>query len=689
MRRYFLGLLFVGVTAVALQSILGYYWAVQPQSPKKIGEILEDDGCVLQPLLKIREHGYTGYRCRENMGPTCYGPVQAYIDAFTLKFLPHEWLEGVKLNRYSGTPWYKFSEFPRVFEAIRVSRWVSALLVSLCLMIFAWWRGTGFVWAWIIGFSLWCFPAMSHARLGMKTDIPSLLFLMALFWFFYQALERVGLKSGFKWGRWAVVFGVVALNQRFHVLLPLGLFVGFYVLLSLFKKVSLLSLLGWGLSSFFAAAFTYLLLNPNAWVSMTEAGWFFTFINLGKVETSTLQRIEEWWNYALPHLWIYGLVLAGAYTSLKKPKNIFYFLVPLLLTVITWRSAFHEMRFYLPIVFWSLLLFIQYFPKLDLRFRGTLPLFFMVGLGWSYITEHGKDPAAYLKWNVPYWKDRGFNRDVLTPGAPWIADALVRAPSDAAEIPFDQWFTFDSLSEDPVALYKRVTTTWEMQKIKDARILVTCWQDHGLKDHGVSLPGQQWAGLTKNLCKNSERISEYIAPFESLYVPHYFVTANFVDLFPEKKFGGKRGFSQPLFEANAFNPRSMKGADEGIETWFSPLSLYQNTLLETTWKWKKGVTEISIPYESTCKDRGTLSAEIGKFHTETSLDVRADTCAQWPIVCRLKMENWWSKRVGPRKLVLKAKIPAGSEAPLIVQARGLDRNQCKIFLNNITVKGER
>jgi hypothetical protein len=132
----------------------------------------------------------------------------------------------------------------------------------------------------------------------------------------------------------------------------------------------------------------------------------------------------------------------------------------------------------------------------------------------------------------------------------------------------------------------------------------------------------------------------------------------------------------------------MNGAIRGLDYWYTPLVLYQDTQLQTILRSNRETHSIQVPLESTCKNQGSLTAELssnGRTITKKdfSLDIKPALCGKRPWVCRLGLANWWMERCPTQVALTGFEIPTGVDFKLSIKASALNVSRCRISLQEL------
>lgn len=634
----------------------------------------QDEGYVLGPALKVYEEGWKSYRCRGDQ-IICYGAVHTFFDVLVLRILPESWVKESPLLQPSGPEWFYQAKYPNAFTALRVFR---VALTVLLLGLVGWIAsrsfrsyGVGALWA----LALPGFDAFRSSRMGLKND-----FSFALYLIIFLLLANTALSSGVQKKTrlaflLAIAVGVIGLSVKFGIILPLALLVPAYFISSLLRGSKASSLLGDLIFSGLVAGVAFFISNPAFFVNLGEANWFSSFLAAtGRVPTS-VERKKEFFKVLLPNLWPLPFLLVFAIRKWHREEiaRWLYLLgVPIIWAFLTWKSAFHRPAYYLPILAWIFVVGV-WTPNLKSAFKRATWFFIFCFL------------AFQTAMSIPSEK----NTELHSVNEPWcrkgrcIADRTVRAaiPQEVGEA---NVLYFDSLSDSPRELERLIRMKWPEMGTEDPQVLMTCWQSPSTSpsdpaEH-YSPAAEVWSKILKTKCPRSLPITANAAfAFENGWRPDVFSVLSLKELREEVARSGESDL--PLKVSRDFlSPRMLTGSWQGIDSWYAPVILKSDAVLSGEFLFPEGLSEVILPFESTCKGSGEVVLEVSGNRLSRSADTRAALCAKRPWVCRAGLENWWTERFALKPILLRVSIPKQGRAQIRVSVKAGDPDRCRISL---------
>lgn len=680
----------------------------------------QDEGYVLGPALQVYKEGYLGFRCRENSPSQCYGSTQVFLDAFTLKLFPDSWLQKGAYRETPTSRWFFMSDYPEALRILRLTRVFYAAL--LCVFLFLLARKAKFPWlmSLALGFGIASFNIFYVSWQGLKNEYPSviwmLLFQLSAFYSLFEPNVRLS-KPVSKRFLFALFIGVLSIGVKFSNIMPVVFFVPAYFIVTRLKGVSWKNLITQIVTGAIFTALLWAVFNPNIRISSTESAFFLGMLQVGKKEFDWTNTVQEFYSVGFISLWpLYFMALTWLATFKRRdwtheflPWGYFIF-VPTFWTVLTLKSAWMRHAYYLPPVVWGLG---AAFLMLSRRRVILAPLFKLIFVGcmlYSVINAPGWAPGLAANWPkevtkkmkaVTWDRERhGIDAVLNDPSARdyhWAIDLALRPAMSKEVIPTESILYFDSLSESPSQVSKAIGERWPQEHVKKTiKILATCWGKIHSEPLLYNPAAEAWSQALAVSCTQwapdeTELSLRRAYPFENGIKPEAFTVVDDLLLLTQSH-------SQPEIlelHKNQINPRVLRGAIQGVDYWFSPLVLYQPTVLLGEFRWEHGFQSVDFEVESNCKKQGTLTVEM---HTENqnvsqnfSLDVSTQTCTDYPLICRLGLEKWWTKRY-PLKIHLESSlsglplVAAHTRATLKISAEGLEKARCRAALQLIEFK---
>lgn len=645
----------------------------------------QDEGYVLGPALAVYDGGWKSYRCRGDQ-IICYGAVHTFFDVLVLRALPERWVKATPLLEPAGPNWFYQSKYPNAFLALRVFR---VVLAASLLVGVGWLSGRalrsiplGFFWA----FALPGFDAFRASRMGLKNDFSFALYLLLFLVFADRSLRERNGRTRLRSFLVGVGLGVLGISVKFGMILPLVAWMAAYLLQDFlrYRRLSKTIVVGTGAIGIGAGA--WILSNPGLGVSLSEANWFSSFLAAtGRAPTSEGLR-SEFFQAIVPNLWPMVFFVFPLIHVFRKDRREWirwaYLLgVPVVWTVLTWKSAYLRLPYYLPILAWTWVA-LAWIPSLPRWAYGMLIGGLVIQAIASLPSEmNGKETfeknLAESSAAEP-WKIFSCGSSTCAQRR-WMIDRTLRAAVPAS-LGGDRVLFFDSFTDPPASVRKRVEERWTGTGDRDVRILATCWSDPPETESDpieyASPAAETWAKVLKGHCSQTVPIrAEAAFAFENGWRPKEFAELEPMDL------DGKDG---PLpVSRNGLSPRMLEGAWRGVDSWYAPVILKSDATLEGTFSFPKGASDFSLSFESTCKNEGQVEFSVGTEIARASADSKAALCRKRAWVCRLGLENWWTERLPVGSLLAKTRVPVGGVRTLRIRVTGGNPDRCRIALGII------
>jgi hypothetical protein len=647
----------------------------------------QDEGYAWNGVRKLRDAGYSGFRCRQDAPMPCYGLTQAAIDLGLIHtgrlFIGDERMNESALMALPHEPnsaaWFFRVDQPWDAWVLRVSRVVFALLLMVGL---GGWlarnldvsRSERFAWALIFAGALSLLPTFMWARQGIKNDFPAALALLGALILYLRhhtvgAFLILGASLGIRFGN-APVLAVLLAHQTW--LLVRGGAVRSYL---------------WAL---LAAAVSILVAHPHLWVSSSEFGSFLSLPGATQTRLDWSKIAAEFWAHALPNVAVF-LVLTFVLTQrdrllerLSKPQ-FWLALAAICLIALNLRNGLGRSAYYItPVV---LLTFCMGSVGLRTRSRAFMLLALLVLSLARFEESRPRVALAAIQAKAP----SRIESLQLDETSKWVAIDQKLRLSPSASDPV-QVFEFDSTRDSPELLLGRLS-----QEELAGEIVVTCWGGtNGPYDERTwSLSLEQWARVVSPLCNEVEQPSRgLIESYENGSRPVKRVHLKLADL--KARWNEIRRASTWVSHwperANVtlVSPLFFRGAEAGIDLWFAPLALGRDATLMLDLKdlarVSTPVRTVRIKGETTCKSDAELSLWIdaqpetalkdqsGKKIASLPLRSGETHCARFPSFCkRLTVRGPFS---------FEAPLPKGSRSLSIILS-GLDLDYCRVFLQPI------
>ncbi len=658
----------------------------------------QDEGYVLGPAIRVYEGGWEDYRCRGNQ-IICYGAVHTFFDVLLLHALPDRWLKDSPLAVQPGPEWFYQSKYPNAFVALRTFRVVIAVFLLALLGWIAWRGFRSIPWSIAWALALPSFPTFQLSRMGLKNDFSFALYLVVFLLLANEALKS----SSSGRTRWffhaAVVAGVAGISVKFGIVLPLALLAPAYLVISWKSARSIRSILIDFAVAGVLALVAFLATNPSFGVSLGEANWISSFISATGRTPTGAERRSEFLDVLLPNLWPLAFCLFAIVHSMKKKSNreifrwAYLVVVPVLWAILTWKSAYHRPAYYLPILVWVFVIgtWLPRLPGVLISFLGAL-LVFQAGKAavheramWNNFSNRATPGESQEPWKL-------FNCGEID-CAPdrWVIDRTVRA-AVPEKLPDANLLYFDSLVESPAALARKIAEKWPDLQTRSPRILVTCWSfppappDDPLEFYSPA--GESWGEALREFCSRKHPLNANAAfAFENGWRPTEYRVLEYAQL-RLAAFKSRNTAEVLAVRRDGLSPRMLEGAWQGIDSWYAPIILDRNAVLEGEFAFPDGLSEATLPFESTCKGEGRVTLEIAGSKADRSADTRSVVCARRPWVCRAHLENWWTERVAVEPIALRIGISRNGRARVRIRVTGGDPDRCRISLGNLRFKPE-
>ena len=724
MKPFSKGLLFLlsltylyAVAAPALSRFAQIYQSASVNTPYG----WQDEGYVMGPALQVYKEGYWGFRCRENSPSQCYGSTQVFLDALTLKLFPESWL---LKSAYRDTPsarWFFKGDFPEALRILRLTRLFYAFLLGLALTFFARKAQFSKVMSFALGFGIACFPIFAVSWQGLKNEYSSvvwlLLFQFAAFYSLFEPADRTS-KTISRRFLLTLIVGVLSIGAKFSNIMPVVFFVPAYCLVMKFKGTSWKCLVRHVAVGGVFAAMLWGVSYPNIRISSTESVFFMGMLQVGKKEFNWANTLQEFYSIGFISLWpIYFLIVDWLATF--KPKDWareflpwgYFVFVPLFWTLLTLKSAWMRPAYYFPPVVWSLGAALLLLSRLLTRRPVFLPQLFKIAFATCMLFTVVNAGNSDLRFTVkdwlrdwPAWDSKKHGTDAIlnSPSArdfKWAIDLQQRPSLSRDGIPENSILYFDSLSESPARVSRAIAERWPKEK-ELVKILATCWGKIHPEPLLYSPAAEAWSQALGVFCTHwapdeTELSLRRTYPYENGTRNEAYAVISGTEF-------AKLNRDQPevltlkpnVLTLNSshvkINPHVLRGAILGVDYWFSPLVLFQPSELTGEFKWERGFHSVDFEVDSNCKYQGSLTAEVitsrGKVARTVSLDVSTQTCAEYPWVCRLGLEQWWAKRY-PLQVHLDAPVGAGERATLRITTDELVKARCRAAFQLIEFNG--
>lgn len=650
----------------------------------------QDEGYVLGPALKVYEEGWKSYRCRGDQ-IICYGAVHTFFDVLVLRALPESWVKDAPLLQPLGPGWFYQAKYPNAFVALRTFRVVlGALLLGFIGILAAKTfrsKSIGILWA----LALPCFETFRSSRMGLKNDFSFSLYLILFLVLANGALKGENPRRSRFLFVMGIIAGVIGISVKFGIILPLALLVPAYLGSSLTRGLKVSTLISDLVFAGIGAGFAFLLTNPAAGISLGEANWFSSFLAAtGRIPTS-MELKTEFLEVLLPNLWPFPFLLFLLYKSIRRWDRkelirwIYLLGVPIVWAFLTWKSAYHRSAYYLPILVWIFIIGI-WTPKKNtavvflisclLAIQATMSISSERNL-WTSLGQQPKSTFLNEPWQIFQCQMQSCKNDR------WVIDRTVRAavPKSVGE---ENVLYFDSLVDSPRDVERLIKLKWPDRGAIDPRMLITCWQSPPTLPSDpaeyYSPAAEVWSKILKDKCVRTHPINANAAfAFENGWRPTEFSVLSVKDLHEE---------IYPLtLSRDALSPRMLTGSWQGIDSWYAPVILKSNAILEGEFLFREGLTEVVLPVESTCKGTGQIELDLAGKHVALSADTRAVVCEKRSWVCRTGLEDWWTERVRLEPISLRINIPRGGQARIRITVTGGDPDRCRISLGTIRFTG--
>ena len=646
----------------------------------------QDEGYVLEPALQVYQGGYSAFRCRSGI-VVCYGSTQAFLDGLLLRLLPNEWVEDGALLEQPGRRWYYMSAYPEAFRILRMSR----LGYLLALFSFAYflarrsgWGRLGSV-AYIGGFASTL--AFVHSRQGLKNDYIAALACGMFVVFAVRTLLRSERQKGAMGALAVVCFGTFVAGIKVSLFVPVVLFLFFWLGLRWRQAVPIVRIFRELLLLWAGMGGTYFALNPNFWMSSSEATWFRSFFISSNKPLDLLSAGAEFMKLGFESTW--PLFLASALALIRWKRLLFpariatlYVLsCGALVLALTLKSQMGRAHYYLFPSSWAFFSLLALAPLLIFGGRART-VFQLIVASISAFIAIQSNSWSEKSFSFPRW---GGARDAYTAKLNGLIGqqkklvvdlmtrpAIEKSVADGAEIVF-----FDSLSEPPQAVFLRAFERWgKLPAWDEIPVVAGCWDRPERQD----LPALQspaalaWIQFLGDRCAERVPLSiRTVFAFENGGRVSSYASLRLEEL-PR---------SSDLLQApqHGLSPRFLRGAIHGMDYWYSPLTLEKSGVLEGEFLWPEGLERLTGEIESVCKGQGRVTIQVEKgdvlrAEQSLSLDVRERTCAESPCVCRLGFLDWWRKRY-PVSFELKSLgIGQGKTARIRLRFEGLSENKC-------------
>ena len=658
----------------------------------------QDEGYVIEPALRVYKNGFGDFRCRENNPSSCYGSTQVFLDAALLKILPDKFVTSQQLLPLPGTRWFFLPDLPNALKTLRLSRVFHAFFLLLLVLAVA--RFHKFNWPSSIGMAL--ILGGSHTfiettKTGLKNDFPATLWLLALLFLSNFCFKSIKTKKAAPYFIATVLAGTLATGVKFSIIAPLVFFVFTYTAIAVSEKVKygiILRNLAFGLLT---SVIAYLLFNPNFWINSSEASWFLIFTAVSEAKTDLWRTWIEFKAIAAPSIW--PIIFLGylSFRFLKKPAlvsqyltTLYFIIVPLFLIFSAVRAAWIRPPYYLPALAWILCVICLWSAKLketSLKVAVTILVFVAAMVN---IIEYGNPIQQAREIINPFRQKMDEFYSILNQKYDLLViDSNLRPALQSAEYDKNKAVFFDPLTETPKAVLQKISAVERKVDFERSSFFVTCFNEEwGSNNDNFELASPAWSLWKKFInseCADFElKNNKPLYPFENGYRPIRYAAIPLSKILPELRSASLKPL---LYDQSEFNPRFFVNAMEGLDYWFSPLVLYKDTLLFTDLSLKKGLKKLDLALESYCKKEGHISVKLSQTGSKEKtvkipLNITEELCKEFPLVCKIELQNWWTKRYPISASVPNLNFKPGKPVKIEIKTEGLDES-CRIAFKSV------
>ncbi len=619
------------------------------ESPYIRDNLSVDEAFILTPAMTVYENGYFGFRCREGHSGACYGGTQVYLDALLLKLAPQDWLKNKATSQGSSQAWPWLVKYPNALELLRISRLFHALFILIFFFCMSYWATREISFALFFSLVLGANPIFTYWS-GAKNDFASITWLILFLSMFFLFLQKK--KSADIYWLLAIAIGVLGVSVR-PSLVPFVLSgFGIYFVLTCFewkttKKIPYFNFII-GLSAVIGALVLHLLVNPNVFVSSSEANSILTFFMM-KRKSADLNALKI---EAIIFIQAIATTIIVAFFWKPFSKTIssttgslgvlFGFVAPILLAVIQFSSAYNRAYYYLPILVSILFSFLYYLKHLSKEDQAKVIKYFFItailliclSKPWDYffkLQELHFDRLTEIEQTIVDIKEK-INGDK---NLKVYVDLALRAPITEKMVATGQVYFFDSLSESPKELLAKVKS--------NSLFLLTCWsgKNNFILSYDSSFT-RAWAEVSKEYCKETEVVSEaYFNSFSQFARPQKFTLISLEEL-------KKKKIKTLTYNSQWIHPRIFRGAVEHLDNYEMPILIKNKAHLETDLLLPSNVKKLIIHANSSCKKNEDNFLEI-KFPEQKviSLNTSIQFCRDYPKLCNYNYFQKWSERRYP------------------------------------------
>jgi hypothetical protein len=637
-----------------------------------------DEAYSTESAMSYFEHGYRGYRCREDNANYCYGGGQALLDGFILRHVAKEQLAASATIQSPGARWPWLLHYPKMGQVLRAVRMVSALGILFLLGFAALGGGGAFAVGIVLALSMT--PTFQASWQMIKNDHYSAFFGLIYLFFLAPSLRAGEHRRRFGLFVVASLIGMFAVNVRPGFVIPYAFGIAAFFLGEGIRRVPLKVLFKEAAFIFASNLALYLALNPNTFVSGFEAKWITGFFTYNKNPERFKANFRLEIKSLIQNLWIFGFLVAAVVVfarerGLKETALRWgYFLVtPAFFSWLVVRAALLRPHYYLPATLVAFVGFVLVLRELREYRRGLVAVFLCTVIGARLLSA----PHVLASWKELYFPaitqapslDVLVNRDPATRGTHWLADDMLRVPFRTSRVQPEQVRYFDSLSDPPAKV---------LADAKDDEVmLVSCWlrrsdprpkKGERAKLASVHSPvTEQWATLTRSFCKEAEPASNWIFQIMTIaYRTEAYASIPVPELKRElSRLHGK----PPLLEERKLDIRQLQGGPFLIEHFEFPRFTRKSIALHGEFLAAYPISSISVPTQTSYRNDGTVALSVhvhGDAKSADSGPISVNTtdkfCADYPRLCYWKWFRNWSMRYYPteRPLVASVKIPAGT-----------------------------
>lgn len=678
--------LYIGL--IALVALLSYANFLKKQITVATGEnpyVWPDESVSLSSTMTVYEGGYAQYRCEKDTSLSCYGPLQAFVDAATLKLLPKKWIEAHPILETPGIRWPGIAKYPNSIRALRLTRVFYAFLLVLILFLYTFYfnRSLGFL-------SMACLvaaPAFASSWQGYKNDYVSCLWIIGFLISANQMFKAEETKKRFYYLLVALVICLLGVFVRPILLPAIPLFLFSYIVLELLDRQKIFPLVMKVAVAGFFLIIVYLVMNPNFFVSASEAFYFRRHLAGPTNHRSFIEHFQEF-KLGARNLWpsvllIWTLILFIKQYGLSKTLKRWAFFI-ILLSGWVWKtivSANGYEAYYMPYLVTILIVLVMVIKELKVEPKKLIPVFatgvWIFSLNMRLPSHHDIEallsPAHPGHWDVFLKDEKVENGDRLFVDVSLRPNITVDHPA-ATHIEF-----FDSLSENPSSLAKRIGN-------KKAKVFVGCWEKKTSESNLYSsFAAEDWAELTADLCPQKTPISE-VAFFPFIQGFRNKVFARVDDL-------TKRIMKSPEWRQAFYTPKVLQGNEWILDNWYGPFIMKPDKVIHGEFILPQGSTVFELPLRSYCRDDSAvkviLESNGKKIESLKSLNTTDQYCANKAKICKqmpgLKYWSHASYELVPIRIPLRLKANTLVRLSIETQSNGTTRN-CPAILSEVKFK---